>query len=64
VIETVRRVTRREFKVIKEARRAGDPPRLVADSTAARSTLGWAPKYPSLETIVEHAWNFEQKRPR
>ncbi|MEY2624244.1 MAG: hypothetical protein RL412_19, partial [Pseudomonadota bacterium] len=64
VIETVRRVTRREFKVIKEARRTGDPPRLVADSTAARSTLGWAPKYPSLETIVEHAWNFEQKRPR
>jgi len=64
VIETVRRVTRREFKVVKEARRAGDPPRLVADSTAARSTLGWTPKYPALQTIVEHAWNFEQKRPR
>jgi UDP-glucose 4-epimerase len=64
VIETVRRVTGRDFKVLKEARRAGDPPRLVADATAARSTLGWTPKYPSLETIVEHAWNFEQKRPR
>jgi UDP-glucose 4-epimerase len=64
VIETVRRVTGREFKVVKEARRAGDPPRLVADATAARSTLGWTPKYPSLETIVEHAWNFEQNRPR
>jgi len=64
VIETVRRVTRREFKVVKEARRAGDPPRLVTDATAARSTLGWEPKYPSLETIVEHARNFEQKRPR
>ncbi len=64
VIETVRRVTGREFKVVKEARRPGDPPRLVADATAARSTLGWTPKYPSLETIVEHAWNFEQTRPR
>lgn len=64
VIETVRRVTGREFKVVKEARRPGDPPRLVADATAARSTLGWKPTYPSLETIVEHAWNFEQKRLR
>jgi UDP-glucose 4-epimerase len=64
VIETVRRVTGRDFKVLKEARRAGDPPRLVADATAARSTLGWTPNYSSLETIVEHTWNFEQKRPR
>ena len=62
VIETVRRVTGRPLVVKEEARRAGDPPRLVADASAARTRLGWKPRYPSLETIVEHAWNFERTR--
>ena len=64
VIDTVRRVTGCTFAVEEEARRAGDPPRLVADSSAARRELGWSPRYPALETIVEHAWKFEQHRPR
>ena len=62
VIDTVRKVTGREFTVKHETRRAGDPSRLVADSSAARQKLGWVPKYPSLQTIVEHAWAFEQRR--
>lgn len=64
VIDTVRKITRRDFAVKSEPRRAGDPPRLVADSRTARETLGWKPKFPSLDTIVEHAWNFEQRRGR
>ena len=62
VIDTVRKVTGRQFTVKHETRRAGDPSRLVADSSAARQKLGWVPKYPSLQTIVEHAWAFEQRR--
>ena len=62
VIDTVRKVTGREFTEKHETRRAGDPSRLVADSSAARQKLGWVPKYPSLQTIVEHAWAFEQRR--
>jgi UDP-glucose 4-epimerase len=62
VIDTVRRVTGRPLVVKEEARRAGDPPRLVADASAARTRLGWKPRYPALETIVEHAWNFERAR--
>ena len=62
VIDTVRKVTGREFTVKHETRRAGDPSRLVADSSAARQKLGWVPKYPSMQTIVEHAWAFEQRR--
>jgi UDP-glucose 4-epimerase len=58
----VRRVTGRPLVVKEEARRAGDPPRLVADASAARTRLGWKPRYPALETIVEHAWNFERTR--
>ncbi len=37
------------------------PPALVADATLARQQLGWAPQFPELETIVAHAWAWEQK---
>ncbi len=36
-------------------RRAGDPPRLVADPSAAFRALGWRPARSDLETIVEDA---------
>jgi UDP-glucose 4-epimerase len=62
VIETAKKVTGVDFPVKHEARRAGDPPRLVADSSAIKSTLGWSPQYADLETIVSHAWAYEKKR--
>lgn len=62
VLSTARRVTGVEFEIREEARRPGDPPRLVADSSAARRVLGWRPKFPALDTIVEHAWAFERTR--
>lgn len=43
-------------------RRDGDPPRLVADAFWAKETLGWEPKYTSLEIIVQHAWDWHQVR--
>ena len=39
-------------------RRAGDPVRLVADATAARKELGWAPKHADVETIIRSAYNW------
>lgn len=63
VIETARRVTGREIKVLDASRRVGDPPILVADGTQARVVLGWKPKFAVLETIVEHAWGWELKCP-
>ena len=36
-------------------RRAGDPPRLVADPRAAMAALGWRPLRSELQTIVEDA---------
>lgn len=62
VVETAKRVSGVDFKVAREARRPGDPSRLVADAHAARDELGWRPKYPELETIVRHAWAFERAR--
>ncbi|HUS32313.1 MAG TPA: UDP-glucose 4-epimerase GalE [Kofleriaceae bacterium] len=37
------------------ARRAGDPPQLVADPTRAMNVLGWQPRRSTLELIVEDA---------
>jgi UDP-glucose 4-epimerase len=41
--------------------RAGDPPILVADSARARADLGWTPQYAELDTIISHAWQWEQR---
>lgn len=62
VIETAEHVVGHEIPKRVEARRAGDPAVLVADSTKAREVLGWKPKYADLETIVRHAWEWERKR--
>ena len=48
-------------KVIDAPRRYGDPARLVADATLAKSTLGWTPTYIDLATIIKHAWAWETK---
>lgn len=63
VIETARRVTGRDIPLADAPRRPGDPPRLVADASKARSVLGWKPRFIDLETIVAHAWAWEQKWP-
>jgi len=32
----------------------------VGSSRKAREILGWEPKYPQIETIVQHAWNWQE----
>lgn len=61
VIDTAKEVTAREFTVREEARRQGDPARLVADSHLIRKELGWVPQYPELRDIIGHAWQWELK---
>ncbi len=62
VLRAVELVTQRKLNVVDAPRREGDPARLVADSRMIRQTLGWAPAYAQLETIVAHGWGWEQKR--
>jgi len=57
VIATAEEVTGEKIKTINAPRRAGDSPRLIADSSQAQKELGWQPKYPELKTIIEHAWH-------
>jgi UDP-glucose 4-epimerase len=61
-IRAVEEVTGRQVPYTVGPRREGDPPALVASSEKLRATLGWAPKYADLRTIVEHAWEFARKR--
>jgi UDP-glucose 4-epimerase len=61
VIAAAERVTGRSIPVLSGARRDGDPARLVADSTRARSALGWQPQFSDLDAIIAHAWAWEQK---
>ena len=62
VTEAVERVTGRPVPVREAARRAGDPPALVANAAKAGRILRWKPKYSSLERIVETAWRWRQAR--
>jgi UDP-glucose 4-epimerase len=61
VIEAAQRVTGRTIAVQDAPLREGDPARLVADATLARQQLGWRPQFADLDTLVRHAWAWEQR---
>jgi len=62
VIDAARRITAVDIPVETAARRPGDPPSLVADSTELRRTLGWTPRHDDLDYIVRTAWEWEKKQ--
>jgi UDP-glucose 4-epimerase len=64
VIDTVAREGGRPVPAMESARRAGDPPELVAAPTRARDVLGWTCRYPDIGTIVRHAWAWHEKHSR
>ena len=62
VIDAARVVTGRPIPVTIAERRSGDPPILVGSGEKAQRILGWQPQYAELKTILEHAWQWHQKR--
>lgn len=62
VIEVAERVAGKPVPVQYGPRRAGDPPRLVADASKIRKDWGWEPRFGALEQIVEHAWQWEKSK--
>jgi UDP-glucose-4-epimerase GalE len=64
VIAAAERVTGRRVPVRAAARRAGDPPVLVADATRARGVLGFAPGFTEIGPIVETAWRWHKRKAR
>jgi UDP-arabinose 4-epimerase len=55
VIKMVEKVSGKKVPHVLTMRRAGDPAILVANSTAAKTSLQWKPSFGSLEVIVKTA---------
>jgi UDP-glucose 4-epimerase len=63
VIETCREVTGIDFTYDLVARRAGDPPELVADASLAMQALDWTPQYAHVKDSIRHAWRWFLEHP-
>ena len=64
VIDAVKRVSGRDFKVGFSPRRPGDPPEIVAESAKIRAALSWVPQYDNLDGIVGNALAWEERLDR
>ncbi len=62
IISTAERVTGRVCPTRYAERRAGDPAKLFADNTKAKSVLGWQPQHADIATLIQHAWAWEQHK--
>ena len=63
VIAAARKITGHPIPVVESSRRPGDPPVLVASSEKIGKELGWKPKYATLESIIQTAWEWHQSHP-
>lgn len=63
VVSIARRVTGRDIPQVSAPRRPGDPAMLVASSSKAQAHLGWRPRFPDLQSIVESGWQWHRSRP-
>ncbi|QDV88610.1 UDP-glucose 4-epimerase [Stieleria magnilauensis] len=63
IIQACREVTGHPIPEVMGARRAGDPPELVADASLAAELLGWKTQYNDVKSIVETAWKWHQSHP-
>jgi len=61
VLRMVEQVAGKPLVVREEARRAGDPPYLVARADRIRAELGWHPRYDDLAAIVSSSLAWERK---
>ena len=61
VIKAAENIVGKQLNTKFTKRREGDLPILVASAEKAKNELGWIPKYPDLEEIVQHAYNWHVK---
>lgn len=60
VIEKVRKIHGKDFKIVSQGRRPGDVATVVSEASKIRKILGWVPKYNDLEFIIKSAYNWEK----
>lgn len=63
VLDAVDSVTGTPLTRESAPRRAGDPPRLVADASRIVAELGFTPRYTDLRSIVQTAWDWHRSHP-
>lgn len=63
VLSAVERVAGHPVPIVAERRRVGDPPVLVAESSAFTAATGWEPRMTRLDDIVATAWNWRRRHP-
>lgn len=64
IVGAVERVTGMKVPYAFGARRAGDPPALVAVPGRSKSVLGFEPAITSIDEIVETAWRWREAHPQ
>lgn len=64
IIQAARKVTQKAISAEIAPRRGGDPDILIADSSRAKSILGWQPQYTDIQAIIKTAWTWKQKHPQ
>jgi len=63
VIETASRVCGTKIPFEVNSRRPGDPATLIANHALIKNDLGWTPKFSSLESMINSAWQWHHKFP-
>lgn len=61
VLNAVERANGKPLNIREEARRAGDPPQLIAGAERIRLELGWEPRFDDLDTIARTSLAWEHK---
>lgn len=61
VVETMKKVSGVDFKVIRKERRAGDAAQTVADISKLKKTFSWQPQHNNLELICKTALDWEKQ---
>ena len=63
VIDACKKVTGKDIPVVKQPRRPGDPPLLIASARKAHEVLGWRPQFDRIEDVVASAWRWHARHP-
>jgi UDP-glucose 4-epimerase len=63
IVDEIKKVTGLPFTEAIEARRAGDPPKLIGSPKRINEEMGWHAQY-NVEQIVESAWAAWQANPQ
>lgn len=64
IVESVKRVTGRAFRVEAGPRRAGDPPSLYSDPSLIAREIGWKARRTDLDETVRSAFRWHESHPR